>query len=169
MEKLTHRTVRRASHVWLPLSLVGLLTVISIACAPRKEAPPPPPPAPPPQAAAPTPALRPFTATAYTVEGKTASGGHTHDGVVAADPKVLPIGSRIRVSDAGRYSGVYTVTDTGRAIHGQEIDIYIANNAEAKKFGKKTVQVEVLQDGKGAGDGKPQPRVSDADAADATQ
>jgi hypothetical protein len=45
-----------------------------------------------------------------------ASGMQTRRGIVAADPKILPIGTRIRVQDAGRYSGEYTVTDTGPAI-----------------------------------------------------
>ena len=54
--------------------------------------------------------------------------------IVAADPKVLPIGSRIRVHGAGQYDGEYTVTDAGREIKGSEIDIYIANEAEAKRF-----------------------------------
>jgi len=163
MEMFTQTVISRTKP-WLALGLVASLTVIGLACAPRHEAPPPPPP----QAAAPTPSLQRFTATAYTIEGKTASGGHTHSGIVAADPKVLPIGSRIRISDAGPYSGVYTVTDTGRAIRGHDIDIYIANNAEAKKFGKKTVTVEVLHDGKGGSNDQNKPaRVSDVEPADA--
>jgi 3D (Asp-Asp-Asp) domain-containing protein len=86
-----------------------------------------------------------FEATAYTIEGKTASGKRTRRGIVAADPRVLPLGSRIRVSDAGSYSGVYEVADTGREIRGREIDIYIENGAEARRFGRRDVQVEVLQ------------------------
>lgn len=135
--------------------------VMALAACAHREVPPPPPP-PPEAAAQPTPSLQTFTATAYTIEGKTASGTHTRDGVVAADPKVLPIGSRIRITDAGQYSGVYVVSDTGRAIHGRELDIYIANNAEAKRFGKKQVQVEVLQHGEGRGS---KPAVSEADGA----
>ncbi len=88
-----------------------------------------------------------FTATAYTVPGKTASGAHTREGVCAADPAVLPLGSRIRVSEAGKYSGEYVVKDSGRKIDGHEIDLYIANDAEARRFGKKQVAVEVLQYG----------------------
>jgi len=169
MKTFTHTIVPNRAIRWLAPAFVASLIVIAVACAPRKEAPAPPP-VPPPQAAAPTPSLQTFTATAYTIEGKTASGGHTHDGVVAADPKVLPIGTRIRVTDAGSYSGVYTVTDTGRAIHGHEVDIYIANNAEAKKFGKKTVKVEVLHDGKGGRNDDHKPtRVSDAEPADTTR
>jgi 3D (Asp-Asp-Asp) domain-containing protein len=95
-----------------------------------------------------------FEATAYTVEGQTASGAQTRAGIVAADPNVLPIGSRIRVSGAGRYDGEYTVKDTGREIKGREIDIYIASDAEAKRFGRKNVTVEVLQSGDGQAQGR---------------
>lgn len=162
---MQHTTVLGRATYWLAPATVALLLVIAASCARRPEAPPPPPPAP--QAAAPTPSLQTFTATAYTIEGKTASGGHTHAGVVAADPRVLPIGTRIRISDAGSYSGVYTVTDTGRAIKGRELDIYIANNAEAKKFGTKTVKVEVLNDGRSGSNDRNKPaRLSDAEAAD---
>jgi 3D (Asp-Asp-Asp) domain-containing protein len=73
-----------------------------------------------------------FEATAYSIEGKTASGHQAREGTVAADPKILPIGSRIRVSDAGELSGVYVVADTGRTIKGREIDIYMKNDAGAE-------------------------------------
>ena len=86
----------------------------------------------------------PFEATAYSVEGKTASGKQAREGICAADPDILPLGSRIRVHDAGAYSGECEVADTGRAIKGREIDIYLANDREAKKFGRKQVRVEVL-------------------------
>jgi 3D (Asp-Asp-Asp) domain-containing protein len=68
----------------------------------------------------------------------------TRRGIVAADPKVLPIGTRIRVEGAGSYSGEYTVTDTGPAVKGHEIDIYIPNGQEAKNFGRRKVRVEIL-------------------------
>src|SRR5262245_14045832 len=48
-----------------------------------------------------------FTATASALHGITAKGTVTHEGTVAADPSVLPLGSRIRVSKAGPYSGEY--------------------------------------------------------------
>jgi 3D (Asp-Asp-Asp) domain-containing protein len=101
-----------------------LLAVLAV-CGCRSLAPPP----------VPAPALeRPkaevpatsFEATAYSIEGETASGAQTRKGIVAADPTVLPIGSRIRVQGAGQYDGEYTVTDIGPEIKGREIDIYIA-------------------------------------------
>jgi 3D (Asp-Asp-Asp) domain-containing protein len=90
-----------------------------------------------------------FKATAYSVEGITKSGGQTRFGIVAADPKVLPLGTRIRVSGAGRYSGTYIVTDTGARIDGREIDIYLPSDAAAKEFGEKRVTVRVLKWGDG--------------------
>ena len=69
----------------------------------------------------------------------------TRPGIVAADPAVLPFGSRIRVHGARKYSGVYTVSDTGPAVKGREIDIFIPDGAEAKRFGRRRVQVEILE------------------------
>jgi len=90
-----------------------------------------------------------FVATAYTIEGTTASGKHTQAGTCAADLDVLPLGTRIRVRGAGRHSGEYVVRDTGRKIVGRKIDLYIADDAEAKRFGRKDVDVEVLRYGTG--------------------
>ena len=92
----------------------------------------------------PTPNLQHFEATAYSVKGTTKSGAQTRPGVVAADPKVLPIGTRIRVDGAGAYSGEYTVLDTGREIKGREIDIFMPHNDDAVEFGRRQVSVEVI-------------------------
>jgi 3D (Asp-Asp-Asp) domain-containing protein len=113
---------------------------------------PPPVPAPAPQPEPPKAEVSgasSFEATAYSIEGETASGEQTRKGIAAGDPRVLPIGSRIRVQGAGQYDGDYTVKDTGREIKGREIDIYIANDAEAKRFGRKTVSIEMLERGNG--------------------
>lgn len=129
---------------------IALLVAVLALYGCKPFAPPPAPaPAPvpaPPKAEAPSTS---FEATAYAIEGETASGTTTRKGIVAADPKVLPIGSRIRVQGAGKYDGEYTVADTGRTIKGREIDIYIANYGEAKQFGRKKVSVEVLERGDG--------------------
>jgi len=90
-----------------------------------------------------------FEATAYSQKGKTAAGSHPTEGVVAADPGVLPLGTRIRVHDAGRYDGVYVVKDTGRTINGHEIDIFVPSAREARRFGRKRVRVDVLERGTG--------------------
>lgn len=94
-------------------------------------------------------------ATAFVRDAKpTASGTVAHEGIVAADPAVLPLGSRIRVQGADAYNGVYTVTDTGAKIVGRHIDLYLPSAAQAKQFGKKVVTVQVLTRGAGKEDAR---------------
>ncbi|HEX4166032.1 MAG TPA: 3D domain-containing protein [Bryobacteraceae bacterium] len=90
-----------------------------------------------------------FIATAYSVTGITASGEYTHRHVVAADPDILPIGSRIKIKWAGRYSGEYVVADTGEKIVGRRLDLYMPNATECKKFGRRQVRVKLIQLGAG--------------------
>jgi 3D (Asp-Asp-Asp) domain-containing protein len=81
-----------------------------------------------------------FSATAYCLQGRTANGGSVRRGIVAADPRILPLGTRINLN-AGSYSGSYTVADTGGAIKGRKLDIWVANCSEARRFGRRTVTV----------------------------
>src|SRR5581483_7463166 len=90
-----------------------------------------------------------YVATAYAQKGVTASGEYVHRHVVAADPDILPIGSRIKIKHAGRYSGEYVVMDTGDKIVGRRLDIYLPSAQVCKKFGVKPVKVRVLQLGDG--------------------
>ena len=85
-----------------------------------------------------------FKATAYCLRGKTASGTRVRKGIVAADPRVLPLGTRISVS-AGKYSGTYTVADTGGRIKGRILDVWVPSCAEARRFGRKSVKVKVIK------------------------
>ena len=87
-----------------------------------------------------------FEVTAYCDSGITRSGAYVKRGIVAADPSTLPIGSVIEV-EAGRYSGIYTVLDTGSAVKGQIIDIYMPSYEEAIEFGRQCVKVRVLRHG----------------------
>jgi len=94
-------------------------------------------------------------ATAYVpATHVTAAGTVPHEGIVAADPAVLPLGSRIRVSGVGPYDGVYTVTDTGNKVNGRHIDLCIRSAVEARRFGKKVVRVQLLETGLGAQDAR---------------
>jgi 3D (Asp-Asp-Asp) domain-containing protein len=65
--------------------------------------------------------------------------------VVAADPRILPLGTKIHVGNAGPYSGIYLVADTGPKVQGHRIDIFIPNQQRAKRFGRKVVEVKVLR------------------------
>lgn len=88
--------------------------------------------------------IRYFIATAFSVEGTGAAGKWSHPGTVAADTQILPLNTRIRVSGAGGYSGEYTVEDTGSKVDGRHIDVFMPSAAEAKKFGRQRVRVQVL-------------------------
>jgi 3D (Asp-Asp-Asp) domain-containing protein len=84
-----------------------------------------------------------FTATAYALRGRTASGRYVSRGIIAADRRVLPIGTRVRLQ-AGSYSGEYLVADTGGAVRGRKIDIWVPSTSEAMRFGRRSVKLTVL-------------------------
>ena len=87
-------------------------------------------------------------ATAYCQHGTTDSGAHTRRGSVAADPRLIPLGSTIRVKGLqGAPDGIYTVLDTGRAIKGRDIDVFMPRCAAAKAFGRQKVRVKILTRG----------------------
>ena len=88
----------------------------------------------------------PFSATAYCKGTTTASGVGVRNGIAAADPSILPVGTvlNIAVGD-NRYNGVYTVMDTGPKVQGRLLDLYMWSCHEALKFGRKDVQVTVLR------------------------
>jgi len=64
-------------------------------------------------------------------------------GIIAADPRFLPLGSRVRL-EAGTYSGEYVVADTGTMVRGRRIDIWTPTSREAMRFGKRLVRLTVL-------------------------
>ncbi len=84
-----------------------------------------------------------FHATAYCLKGRTASGAYVERGMIAADPRVLPLGTIVHIQ-AGKYTGTYKVTDTGGAIRGKKIDIYVPSYQEAIRFGRQKIKVKVL-------------------------
>lgn len=61
-----------------------------------------------------------FYATCYELRGRTASGTYVHDGTVAVDPNVIPLGSSLHIEGWGNG----TAEDTGGAIKGHHIDIW---------------------------------------------
>jgi 3D (Asp-Asp-Asp) domain-containing protein len=84
-----------------------------------------------------------YVATAYSLRGRTASGALVSKGIIAADPRVLPLGSRVKI-EAGSYSGEYLVADTGGMVRGKRIDIWTPSSREAMRFGRRTVKLTVL-------------------------
>lgn len=90
-----------------------------------------------------------MNATAYTAKcsgctGVTATGINLNNNpnkkVVAVDPSVIPLGSRVWVEGYGEA----VAGDTGGAISGNRIDVHMPSDAAARQFGRKTVKVKVL-------------------------
>jgi 3D (Asp-Asp-Asp) domain-containing protein len=96
---------------------------------------------------APTPGQRlNFMATAYCKGLVSASGVPIQSGIAASDPSLLPIGSIVELdSSEGKYDGVYTILDTGPAVQGREIDVYMWSCHEALRFGRQPVRLNVVR------------------------
>jgi 3D (Asp-Asp-Asp) domain-containing protein len=87
-----------------------------------------------------------FAATAYCKGTTTASGVNVRTGIAAADPDLLPVGSVIQVYKLGeKYNGIYTIMDTGPAVQGRHIDIYMWSCNEALTFGRRAIAVNLLR------------------------
>ncbi len=87
-----------------------------------------------------------FVATAYSLQGRTASGLVVGKGMIAADRSVLPLGTSVRI-EAGTYTGVYLVTDTGGGVRGRRIDVWVPSTSEARRFGRRSIRLTVLSYG----------------------
>lgn len=72
--------------------------------------------------------------------GITATGIRATHGVVAVDPKVIPLGSRVFIPGYG----FAIAADTGGAIKGKKIDLCMEDYDQAIRFGRRPVQVYVL-------------------------
>jgi 3D (Asp-Asp-Asp) domain-containing protein len=87
-----------------------------------------------------------FQATAYCKGTTTASGVNVRSGIAAADPDLLPVGSVISVNTGEKKNtGIYTIMDTGPAVQGRILDLYMWSCHEALRFGRQQVQVTVLR------------------------
>ncbi|QNB48266.1 DUF348 domain-containing protein [Thermanaerosceptrum fracticalcis] len=85
-----------------------------------------------------------MVATGYTHTGnRTYTDIWPSVGVVAVDPDVIPLGTRLYIEGYG-YA---TALDIGNAIKGNRIDLFFETKAQALKWGRRTVQVFVLHKG----------------------
>ncbi len=77
------------------------------------------------------------SATGYALGGTTATGMPVGWGVVAVDPSVIPLGTRMSIPGYGE--GV--AADTGSAVHGATIDLWFPTLAQALSWGRRTVTI----------------------------
>ncbi len=78
--------------------------------------------------------------------GITATGTQARPGVVAVDPKVIPLGSKLYIEtmDGKGSYGYASAEDKGGAIKGNRIDLFYANRSDALSFGRRQVKVFIL-------------------------
>jgi 3D (Asp-Asp-Asp) domain-containing protein len=77
------------------------------------------------------------TSTGYSMPGRTATGLPVGLGIVAVDPAVIPLGTRLSIPGYGE--GV--AGDTGGAVQGLTIDLWFPTLAEARAWGRRTVTI----------------------------
>ena len=89
------------------------------------------------------------SATAYTAycagcSGITRTGidlrSNPNQKVIAVDPSVIPLGSKVWVEGYG----TAIAGDTGGAIKGNKIDVFIPTQSEALKWGRKNITIKIL-------------------------
>jgi 3D (Asp-Asp-Asp) domain-containing protein len=93
-----------------------------------------------------------FIATGYSkndtnqgTTGVTSTGKTAAEGMIAVDPKIIPLGTTVEIKDIG----FFIADDRGGKIKGNRIDIFFDSEEEAKDFGKKGVWLRFLEDGNG--------------------
>jgi 3D (Asp-Asp-Asp) domain-containing protein len=77
------------------------------------------------------------SATGYSLKGRTSTGVAVGYGVVAVDPNVIPLGTKMTIPGYGQ--GV--AADTGGAVTGARIDLWFPTQAEALAWGTRTVSI----------------------------
>ena len=77
------------------------------------------------------------TVTAYTLRGRTATGIPTSWGIVAVDPNVIPLGTRMTIPGYGEA----IAADTGPGVRGRALDVWVPDYATAIEFGRRTVTI----------------------------
>lgn len=80
-------------------------------------------------------------AVAYHLPGRTALGIATRKGVVAVDPKLIPLGTKLHVPGYGHA----IAADVGVAIKGRIIDLWMPSHAAARAWGRRTVTITVYR------------------------
>ena len=94
--------------------------------------------------------LETFTATAYTHvatpgiadingtgDGLTATGMQVREGIVAVDPTVIPLGTELYIEGYGKA----VAGDTGGAIKGKRIDVFLESRSDAYRWGVREVKI----------------------------
>ena len=90
--------------------------------------------------------IRTMEATAYHPmvggTGRTATGRRAGYGIIAVDPRVIPLGTLVFVEGYG----MALAADTGGAIKGNKIDVCIPDHGQIRQWGRRKVRVHIFMD-----------------------
>jgi 3D (Asp-Asp-Asp) domain-containing protein len=75
--------------------------------------------------------------TAYCLQGRTRRGNFVRDGIIAVDRALFPLGRDVDLFIGRKTLGRYLADDTGGAIKGGRIDVWMADCAAARRFGRR--------------------------------
>ncbi len=81
-----------------------------------------------------------MTATAYHEPGPTKSGIPAGPGIIAVDPRVIPLGTHVWIDGKK-----YLAADTGRLIKGHRIDKWLPTHEACVRWGRRNVKVVVYE------------------------
>lgn len=91
---------------------------------------------------------RGITKNGYNLSGLDWSEART----IAADPNIISLGTKVLIKfydkEYQKYNGIYTVRDTGNAIHGYKIDFYLGDTVGEpfmNEFGIRKAQIYILK------------------------
>ncbi len=80
-------------------------------------------------------------ATAYTGYSTTSTGQKPVWGTIAVDPRVIPYGTKVYIPQFGR---TFIANNTGGAIKGNKIDIFMNSKKECYNWGRRTIEIQIL-------------------------
>jgi 3D (Asp-Asp-Asp) domain-containing protein len=80
-------------------------------------------------------------ATAYAGHGITSTGTTPKWGTIAVDPSVIPYGTKVYIP---QFDKTFIAEDTGSAIKGNKIDIYMNDEGSANNWGRKTIDIYIV-------------------------
>jgi 3D (Asp-Asp-Asp) domain-containing protein len=86
--------------------------------------------------------------TAYCLQGRTRRGNLVRNGIIAVDRTLFPLGREVTLFIGSRTLGRYLADDTGGAIKGARIDVWMEDCSAAKRFGRRRGYAQLARQGK---------------------
>lgn len=90
----------------------------------------------------------PVQITMYCLQGTTRAGNPVRPGIIAADPRVLPLGTTVDLYVGLKYYGRFLVDDTGGVIKGAIVDVWTPSCTDARRFGRRRGAVVLVEPAK---------------------